>query len=88
MYAFWVLVHLVGASCEGVAICSESADSCEVVITSCDAPVSLEACLDEGSVAGSLESEEWAGVLGCSTDVSLGWPATVDVDREELGWSL
>lgn len=87
MIVAWLVVVLGGATCEAVTVCDASADSCEAVIVSCDAPVGLDACWD-GYAAGRVESEEWATVLGCSTDLARGWPAGVDLDRDELAGAL
>lgn len=85
MWVAYIALSMGGASCEAVTVCDKALESCEAVVLSCDAPVSLDACL-MGGAADMAESEEWIDVLGCSTDLSRGWPATVDLDSADLYW--
>ncbi len=97
MYALWLVIFMGGVSCDAVAVCEHDVASCEAVVVSCEAPVRLSACLNEASaytlaemaLPGAADGEiEPIYGLGCSTDLSAGWPATVDFDQDALGWAL
>jgi len=85
-WSAYVTIGMDGSTCTGVTVCDTRMDSCEITVLACDGPVSLAACLHEGGVASDVESEEWIDVLGCSTDLSRGFPASVDVDAIDLYW--
>lgn len=88
MFAIWLAIYMDGAQCDAVAVCADDAQSCEAQILTCDAPVRLTACLNEGAAYASedrdFDTEEPAYVLGCSTDMHMGWPTNVDLDREAV----
>lgn len=91
MYALWLVVFMDGTACDAVAVCGENEASCEATIVSCEAPVSLDACLNAAAAFtqreladGEAELLEPIYGLGCSTDLSAGWPATVDFDADEM----
>lgn len=88
MFATYLMIFMGQAQCSAVAVCENTADSCEAVVLECDAPVTLSECLETsvGFAWGTLPDgvarlEEPVIGLGCSTDLSRGFPATVDVDR-------
>lgn len=94
MFAAWLVIYMDGVACDAVAVCEEHAQSCEATVVSCEGSVRLSACLNEGSAYSERDmahyGEDGIGrvdpvyVLGCSTDLSLGWPAFVDLDRYEI----
>lgn len=84
MFAADLVVVMDGATCQAVALCATADDSCEAFLTSCDGPVR---CPSEGYASDNEDSEEWVEVLGCSTDLSAGWPLSVDIDTMDLYWT-
>jgi hypothetical protein len=93
MFALWLVLFMDGTSCDAVAVCDEGEPSCIATVVSCEAPVRLSACLNEGSAYTAAEIDaglalygelEPIYVLGCSTDMAMGWPADVVFDRDEL----
>lgn len=93
MFAIWLVLFMDGTSCDAVAVCDEGEPSCIATVISCEAPVRLSACLNEGSAYAESEVESGLAldgvlepiyVLGCSTDMAAGWPLDVVFDRDEL----
>ncbi len=88
MFALWLILTMGGAECTAIAVCDEEGSpSCEAVVLSCDAPVSLDACLDTAGARGPGDAPDLEPMhgLGCSTALTLeGFPATVDFDRDEM----